>query len=261
MIFKRIHSWPVIALGLLACVLPAHAVQFRLLGWAAQDLNLQFDANLKANETYVSTDTFSPVYEFKGDGPLTFYKRVEHEGVVRKQVACTVVIPPGMEQGLLLLIPGDDTKAADRKVLPDSQGFVSANAPLIYDYVWFDDSLAARPAGTIEFRNLSRVPIAFQIEQQQLVLAPQAKTQVPLLPGAKRMAFRAAAQIDGKWKVFTRNPLPTRGPERMIVLLRDNVAAGNGGASGNDPLITMIPLYDWPAPPKSSAPELVSANP
>ncbi|HSI08208.1 MAG: hypothetical protein ACAH89_03600 [Rariglobus sp.] len=261
MIFNRIPSWPVIAFGLLACALPAHAVQFRLLGWAAQDLNLQFDANRKANETYISTDTFSPVYEFKGEGPIIFYKRVEHEGVVRKQIACTVVIPPGMEQGLLLLIPGDDSLAVDRKVLPDSQGFVSETAPLIYDYVWFDDSLAARPAGTIEFRNLSRVPIAFQIEQHQLVLAPQGKTQVPLTPGAKRMAFRAAAQIDGKWKVFTSNPLPTRGPERMIVLLRDTVAAGNGTSSGHAPGITMIPLYDWPAPPKSAAADLVSANP
>ncbi|HEY9250694.1 MAG TPA: hypothetical protein VIO38_16255 [Rariglobus sp.] len=47
---------------------------------------------------------------------------------------------------LLLLIPGDDTQAVDRKVLPESQGFVSADAPLIYDYVWFDDSLEGRPA-------------------------------------------------------------------------------------------------------------------
>ncbi|HEY9247727.1 MAG TPA: hypothetical protein VIO38_01270, partial [Rariglobus sp.] len=226
MIFKRILSWPVIALGLLACALPLHAVQFRLLGWASQDLNLRFDANHMPVETYVSTDTFSPVYEFKGEGPLVLYKRVEHEGEPRKQTACTVALPPGMERGLLLLLPGDDSKAADRKVLPDSQGFVSPGAPLIYDYVWFDDSLQARPAGTIEFHNLSRRPIAFQIEQARHVLAPQAKIQVPLLPGAKRMAFRAAAQIDGTWRVFTKAPLPTRGPERMIVLLRDGPSAG-----------------------------------
>lgn len=245
-------------LCLLAGLTPAHAVQFRLLGWASQDMNLQFDTGRKTTETYVSTDTFSPVYEFKGDGPIVLYKRVEHEGSIRKQTACTIPIPQGMERGLLLLIPGDDTKAVDRKVLPDSQGFVSASAPLIYDYVWFDDSLEARPAGTIEFRNLSRVPIALQIEQYQLMLVPQAKTQVPLIPGAKRMDFRAAAQIDGKWKVFARNPLPTRGPERMIVILRDSLSAASGSASDHEPHITMIPLYDWPAPPKPATPGLVS---
>jgi len=242
---------------MLACAASAHAVQFRLLGWDSQDLNLQFDAQRKGVETYVSTDTFSPVYEFKGAGPIIFYKRVEHEGEARRQIACTVVIPPGMEQGLLLLIPGDDSKVVDCKVLPDSQGFVSANAPLVYDYVWFDDSLAARPPGTIEFRNLSRVPIAFQIEQHRHTLVPQAKAQVPLIPGAKRMTFRAAAQVNGAWKVFTSNPLSTRGPERMIVLLRD--ATGIGHTPGEEPRITMVRLYDWPAPPKQAAASLVSS--
>jgi hypothetical protein len=257
MTFKSTHSWLAMIVCLLTQLTPAHAVQFRLLGWDSQDLNLQFDTNHKANETYVSTDTLSPVYELKGDGPIVLYKRVAHEDGTRKQTACTITIPKGMKSGLLLLIPGDDTKAVDRKVLPDSQGFVSAGAPLIYDYIWMDDSLEARPAGTILFLNLSHLNIAFQIEQQQLTLAPQGKVQVPLIPGAKRMAFRAAANVNNQWRVFTSNPLSTRGPERMIVIMRDRASGKNEAGAGDLPAITMIPLYDWPAPP---TPDLVATN-
>jgi len=166
-----------------------------------------------------------------------------------------------MKKGLLLLIPGDDTKAVDRKVLPDESGFVSLGAPLIYDYIWFDDSPEARPSGTIEFRNLSRSPIALQIDQSQLMLAPQAKAQVPLTPGAKRMPFRAAAQINGQWKIFRSNPLSTRSPDRMLVILRDAAGAHEEAGSDREPNIAMISLFDWPAPsPAPAAGAMLSAN-
>ena len=237
--------------------MPANAVQFRMLGWAALDWNLQFDINRTPTEAFVSTDTFSRLYDFKGDGPIILYKRVEHEGTSRKQTACSVAIPPGLKQGLLLLIPGDETKALDRKVLPNSYGDISEGAPLIYDYIWFDDSLTARPAGMIEFRNLSHVSIAFKIEQQQYTLEPKATAQIPMTPGARRMAFRAAAQVNGQWKIFSSNPLPTSGAERMIVILRDGPSAT---IVPDQPNITMISLYDWPAPPKPASADLASSN-
>lgn len=245
-------------LGLLACAAPVQAVQFRLIAWETQDSNLQFDTLGKATEVQASTNVLSPLYETKGAGSLVLYKRVEHEGKPRKQTACTVDIPAGLEQGLLLLIPGDDSKAVDHKVLPDSLGFVSPGAPLIYDYMWLDDSLIAHPAGTIEFRNLSSLPIAFKIEQQQCMLAPKDKIQVPLVPGVRQMSFRAAAaMIDGKWKVFACNPLATNGPERMLVIIRDGPASRN---VKGEPNINVIRLYDWPAPPKPDTPDLVSSN-
>jgi hypothetical protein len=248
---KRIHPWGVLlALGLIASAAPLHAIQFRLLGWTSADVNLQCVINNKPVELSVFTDDFSPVYEFKGEGPLVLYKMMEHEGKPQKQIACTVTIPPGMEQGVLLLIPGDDTKAVYRKVIPNHFGFVVDTAPLIYDYVWLDDSVEVRPVGTIEFRNLSQLPVALQIEQRQLTLAPKAKAQVPLLEGAKRMAFRAAAQLSGQWKVFATNPLPTRGPERMMVIIRDGPAAMQGVLEPGEPNIRMISLFDWPPPPK-----------
>lgn len=247
-----------VSLHVLAFVLPARAVQFRLLGWAAQDLNLRFDAGRKSTEVYVSTESLSPAYEFADAGPIVFYKQVEHEGAFVKQVACTVVIPSGLEKGILLLIPGDESKAAYRAVRPDRHGFVSERAPLVYDYVWIDDSPAARPPGTIEFRNLSRRSIAFQLEQHREVLAPKAKVQLPLARGAKRMAFHGAAEVDGQWKVFTQNPLPTRGPERMMILLRDNPDS-DPRASPDRANIKRISLYDWPAPPAAS-PALAAAR-
>lgn len=233
------------SLLLLACVAHAHAVQFRLLGWAAQDLNLRFDVRQKPTEVYVSTESLSPAYEFTEAGPLVFYKQVEHEGKIIKQVACSVAIPPGLEKGVLLLVPGDETKAVSRNVLPDAHGFVSERAPLVYDYVWIDDSPAARPPGTIEFRNFSRHPIAFQLEQHRHVLAPETKVQLPLTPGVKRMTFRGAAEVDGEWKVFAKNPLPTRGPERMMVILRDGPEI-DAHARPDHANIRMISLFDWP---------------
>lgn len=244
-------------LCLLACALPAQALEFRLLGWAAQDLNLRFDTRQKSTDVYVSTETLSPTYHFPDGGPLVFYKQVEHEGQVLKQIACTVVIPPGMEKGVLLLVPGDDSLATHHNVIPDRHGFVSDQAPLVYNYVWIDDSPEARPSGTIEFRNLSRLPIAFQLEQHRHVLAPQSKVQLPLVPGAKRMTFRGAVEMDGQWKVFAKNPLPTRGPDRMMIILRDGPAIDESANEGR-PNIRMISLFDWPAPPPETTASLAS---
>jgi hypothetical protein len=238
---------------------PVWAIQFRVLGWTSADENLQAKLTNKPAELTVLTDSLSPVYEFTGAGPLILYKRVEHEGKPTLQNACVVTIPQGMTKGLLILIPGDDTKAVSRNVLPNSYGFISSTAPLIYDYVWLDDSESARPQGMIEFRNMSSVPIALQIDAQQLMLAPKAKAQAPLLPGAKRMNFRAAAQIDSQWKIFRSNPLPTRGPSRMMVILKDGPLARTPEGSG-EPNIQMISLFDWPAPAASEPQKVAALN-
>lgn len=263
MTFKRIHPGMIAAvLGLLiGCPTPAHAVQVRVLDLAAVDGDLQFDTGRKSTRLKLFPDSFSGTMEFKGDGPVILYKMVFHDDTTRKQVACTVTIPQGMEQGLLILVPGDESKAVDRKVVPDEAGFVSVGAPLIYNYIWYDDSLKARPPGMIEFRNLSRLPIALQIEQTRLVLAPQDQAQVPLTPGAKRMPLRAAAQINGQWKLFRSNPLSTRNPDRMLVILRDGSSSSRGISAEGEPDIMMISLFDWPPPPPSpDAGPMLSSN-
>ncbi len=244
--------------GLLALAAPVHAVQFRLLGWASADVNLQFDAGKKPTEASVYTDHFSPGYEFKSEGPIVLYKMVEVDGKRQKQIACTITPPARSEQGLIILIPADDSQVVSRKVVPNQFGFVSDKAPLVYNYIWLDDSPAARPSGTLEFRNLSRLPVALQIGQHQLSLAPQAKAQVPLAKDAKRMDFKAAAQVNGQWRLFASNPLSTRKPDRMMVILRD----GPASPAATEPNINMVALYDWPAPPPSdaTAPTLASSR-
>lgn len=246
-------------LGLLALATPAHAVKFRVLGWSASDVNLQFEADQKATELAIYTENLSPFYEYKAGGPLVLYKMVEHEGKPRKQPSCTVVIPPEARQGIIILVPGDDAKAASRKVQPNHLGLVS-EAPVIYDYLWLDDSPAARPSGTLEFRNFTRRPIALQIEQKQILLAPQAREQVPLVKGAKRMAFKAATQVGGAWRIFASNPLPTRNPDRMLVILRDRPARNPAGPAAGEPDIQMLSLYDWPPPPPADSARPVAAR-
>ncbi|HEY9250695.1 MAG TPA: hypothetical protein VIO38_16260 [Rariglobus sp.] len=46
----------------------------------------------------------------------------------------------------------------------------------------------------------------------------------------------------------------------MIVILRDSLSGGSGTASGDAPHITMIPLYDWPAPPGPVTPGLMASS-
>lgn len=245
--------------GLLALASPAGAVQFRLLGWTAPDVNLQFDSGPKAVEISLYTENLSPVYEYTGAGPLVLYKQVAREGKTAKQTSCSVAIPAGARQGLIILFPGDETKAPSRDVRPNQFGLVSGDAPLIYDYLWIDDSPAARPPGTLEFRNFSSLPVALEIEKQQVQLAPRAKARVLLVKGAKRMAFKAAAQVNGVWKLFATNPLPTRNPERMLVILRDAPPAQRN-PSGGEPAIQMLSLYDWPPPAPASNPRPVAAR-
>lgn len=228
---------------------PASSVQFRLLAWTVSDLNLQFQSGKSPTEVSAMPTSFSPVYEYKNEGPITLFKMVEQDGKPLRQTACTITFPENIKHGLVILVPGDDTKALVRKVLPNSQGLVSNGAPLIYDYIVIDDSADAHPSGTIVFRNFSKLPVALSIGQRQLTLAPHDLVQIPLTPGAKRMPFRAAAQLgDGRWRLLASNPLPVSGANRLLVILRD----GPEGAAKrpDEPNVTILPLFDWNPPAK-----------
>ena len=81
-----------------------------------------------------------------------------------------------------------------------------------------------------------------------MLLVPQAKAQIPLIAGAKRMAFKAAAQVNGQWRTFASNPLPTRGPDRMLVILRDGPPNLEQSLGPDCPNISIVSLFDWPQP-------------
>jgi hypothetical protein len=239
------------------CTSPAGAVQFRLLAWGSYDLNLQFQDGKKPQELTVFPRSFSNIYEVS-QGPVVLFKMVEADGKPVRQTACTIVVPPEIQQALVILVPADDSKVPYRKVLPNSQGLVSKEASLVYDYVVLDDSPAAHPDGTIEFRNFSSLPIAINIAERQLTLPPRDKTQVPITEGARRMPFRAAAQLEnGQWKLLASNPLPISGAGRILVILRDRPTKSN---RPDEPNIAIVPLFDWTPPtPAPGAPPQVSS--
>ncbi len=243
------------SIALLVCLFAsasvAHAVQFRVLGWTTPDTSLQFGQ--KPTPIVVATTHFSPEYETQGEGPLIFYKMVEKDGTPHRQTACTIALPEDLKKALIILYPGDDSTAPYRNVIPTGEGPGTPNAPLVYDYMVLDDSLEARPAGMIEFRNFSTLPVALMVDSRQLLLPPKAKAQVPIVPGAKRLSFRAAAQVNGEWKVFLTNPLPTRGqPDRMMVLLRDGPSSSAQTRGSHEPNIKMVSFSDFP--PRSKTP-------
>lgn len=241
--FNRLAS--LLALSVIVCATPARAVQFRLLAWGAYDLNLQFQAGKEPEELAVFPKSFSIPYESAAN-TITLFKMVGVDGKPERQTACTIVVPPEIKQALVILVPGDDSKVLSRNVLPNKQGQVSKEAALVYDYVVLDNSPAAHPAGTIEFRNFSSLPIAINIASRQLTLPPRDRTNVPITEGAKRMPFRAAAQLEnGQWRLLTSAPLPISGAGRILVILRDRPEKSN---QPDEPNIAIVPLFDWTPP-------------
>jgi hypothetical protein len=245
------HLFVVLGL-LLACSVSVQAVQFRVLGFARYDLDLRFDQRGEPVALKVFPDSLSRTYDTLGTEPIVLYKMVEEDGKPRKNVACTVTVPPELTHGILILFPSGTPASPSIRVLPNNSGEANSLAPLTYEYFWLDDSLDARPLGMIEFRNMTRVSIAFRIGDQEKNLAPQGKTQTPLIAGAKRLDFKAAVQLAGKWRVFMSSPLPTRGPSRMLVIFRE--VAENLRTGPDDPGIRMFRFYDAPSPVPATTP-------
>lgn len=244
---------PGLALVLLLTCLPSlNAADLRFISWAVSDENLQFANGAKATELSVPDEAFSPAYKFTGAAALTLYKMVEGDPKPLKRTACTIPLPETMTRGLVILIPQESPQPAQEKVIPNSLGVVSSKAPMTYSYMLLDDSVEARPLGTIEFRNFTGLPLALQVENQQFTLSPDptVKHQVPLVAGARRLFYRAAAQINGKWEIVGSNPLSTRGPpDRMMVILKTQSA---GDLPPTAASIRTLVIADWtraePAP-------------
>lgn len=245
---------------LLACIPALNAADFRFISWGESDENLQFANGLKSTELSVPDEAFSPLYKLNVGGTLTLYKMVEGDPKPLKRTACTIPVPEDMTQGLVILIPPENPQPTLDKVMPNSLGVVSRNTPMTYNYLLLDDSLEARPKGMIEFRNFTGLPIALQVGTQQFTLdaTPNAKHQIPLVPGAKRLFYRAAAQINGKWEIIGSNPLSTRGPpDRMMVLIKRNAL---GASLQSVASIRTLIIADWTRPDPAANPAASSAR-
>ena len=248
---------PLLALfvALLLVLAPARAVEFRVLGWSTDDNSLCFDRGRSTINVQVETDRLSPIYDVPDGEPVSLYRPIKTEdGKPGQQVACEIVVPPGLKQGIVILIPAVPASSWIKPPQVAAPDAAHVRVPPTYLYHWLDDSIDARPPGTIEFRNLQRLPVAVRIGDRDLEIPSLGKAQTPLIPGAKRLGFRAATFINGKWRVFASSPLPTRGPDRILVIFRDVDEAQRTGPG--DTGIRMIRLYEVaPRPEPETPPE------
>ncbi|HEY9248164.1 MAG TPA: hypothetical protein VIO38_03495 [Rariglobus sp.] len=240
--------------GLLICATLVHAVEFRVLGWSTDDNSLRFDQGRSTTDVQVETDRLSSVYVAPGAESVTLYRPIKTaDGKPGQQIACELVVPPGLKQGIVLLIPAVPVSSwikPSQAIAPDA---AHMRVPPTYHYHWLDDSIEARPPGTIEFRNLQALPVAVRIGDREIEVPPHGKAQIPLVPGARRIGFRAATLIDGKWRVFASSPLPTRGPDRILVIFREVEGSQRTGPA--DTGIRIVRLYEAaPAPAPASTP-------
>ncbi|MDR1281307.1 MAG: hypothetical protein LBK99_10865 [Opitutaceae bacterium] len=237
-------------LALACCSTPARATQFRLLAWGTNDYSLHFDQkdNLTI-DVQVQTNRLSPVYETPGGQSLTLYRIVnDDKGMPVRQIACPVTVPAGLRHGILILIPAAPASSWIRL----GQGGQALRVPRTYEYRWLDDSPEVRPPGTIEFRNMQGLPVAVRAGDREMLVPPQGKEQVPIVPGAKRIGFKAAAFYDGGWHLFASSPLPTRGVGRLMVIFREAAEAPATGASG--PGIRIVQLHEPPSRLRNALP-------
>lgn len=239
--------------ALLLLVSPARAVEFRVLGWAADDYSLRFDQGRSTTDLQVETDRLSPVYAAPGAESVTLYRPVKTaDGEPGRQTACAIAVPPELKRGIVILIPAVPVSSWIKPPQADPDA-AHMRVPPTYHYHWLDDSIEARPPGTIEFRNLQALPVAVRIGDREIEVPPHGKARIPLVPGARRIGFRAATLIDGKWRVFASSPLPTRGPDRILVIFRE--VEGSQRTDPADTGIRVVRLYEAaPAPAPASTP-------
>lgn len=239
----------------LLLVAPALAVEFRVLGWSADDHSLRFDQGRSTTDVRVETDRLSLVYEASGAGTITLYRPiVTADGEPGRQIACEMAVPAELRQGIVILVPAVPVSSWIKSPMADPAA-AHMRVPPTYHYYWIDDSIEVRPPGTIEFRNLQRLPVALRIGDREFEVPSQGKAQTPIVPGVKRLGFRAATLIDGKWRVFASSTLPTRGPDRILVIFRDVDETQRTGPA--DTGIRMVRLYEATPPP---APKTATNN-
>lgn len=239
-----------VAGGLLCGAPPASAVQFRVLGWDADDYSLRLDQGRSTLELQVMTERLSSLYDAPGKENLVFYRLVDRDGEPVKQPVCTITVPSGLERGVLILVPSVPPSSWIRP--PGATGDMARmRVPPAYKHFWLDDSPEARPPGMIDFRNLQDLPIALRVGGRDIHLPPQGREQTPLIPGAKRLDFKAAALLDGEWRLFASSPLPTRNLSRLLVIFRGVSVEPRTGPA--DTGIRMVRLCEIAPPPKSVA--------
>ncbi|MFA6287036.1 MAG: hypothetical protein WC661_06575 [Opitutaceae bacterium] len=198
----------------------AFALDFRILNWDGNDLDLKYQHKSEKISLYTFEGALSPFYHYSEAKPLTLFKEKMIKEEVVKVPAMTTEVPAGLTQAILLIVPTSPDRSS-------------------YTALWIDDSPLIRPAGTLEFRNLSKHSVALQVAGQEMNLVPQAVQQLKFDPALKRVAFKAAVQIGAEWKLVTANPVPVRPNYRALIILRD-------ARPSETAAVQIISFYDRP---------------
>lgn len=227
-----------LALSMLAGITGMPAVEFRILNWGSGwDDSLRYRSGQSVEPVVANEGTLSRPYHLE-TGPLVLFRELKKGDEIVRETVAAIPLPADLAQGILVLVPKDEQRTG-------------------YDGFWMDDSVAARPPGMIEFRNFSRIPVALKVAGREIMLPARAKASVPFPPGARRIPFQAAAQVDGEWEFLGASPLPVRTGYRVLVMMRD----GRASAGRDTRAIDMLSFYDPPPPlDPEAAPPLASVR-
>ena len=223
----HLFRWLLVALA--PCVLPLHALEFRLVSWEGDISDLNYSDGNTPVPVSASEGALSTPYHFEGPGPLILYKEVPAEGKIVRQPMATLTIPPNFTAAIILLAYADPSRTT-------------------FTGTWIDDSLEARPPQTVTYRNFSSYPVAIKLGAGDYAIAPQGSLTQLTDSAVERVLFKAAAQTKSGWKAIASTVQPVRPGMRTLVILRDGRPSPGTGIKA---LVDMLRFNDYPPPPAS----------
>ncbi|HSI08413.1 MAG TPA: hypothetical protein VK985_07460 [Rariglobus sp.] len=223
---------------LLAAVLltpAAHALEFRLLSWNGDIEGLNYANGQKPVPVIAREGTLSPKYPYTGAGPLVLFREIQKDGKTVREPVATLPPPAGFTHAILVLAATDDAGTA-------------------YTARWINDSPEVRKAQTITYENLSSLPVAIKLGQEELTLESNAKLTRPTNPAVRRVALMVAAHTQTGWELVVSSSQPVRPGLRTLVILRD----GRANPYGPTEPVECLSFHDLPPPPAPAGTSVVS---
>lgn len=210
---------------LLGTVLPAAALEFRLLSWDGEITDLHYAAGAEAVPVAAYENRLSPANPFTGTGPLVLFRETKLDGKTVRIPVATLTPPPDLTHAIVLLSATDPARTA-------------------YTGVWMDDSVENRPLQTVTYRNFSSYTVAIRLGDEDHIVAPRSFLTRHATAATQRMVLKAAAQTESGWEIIASTSQSMRPGRRTLVLLRD----GRPQPNGHKDRIDFLVFNDRPAP-------------
>ncbi|MDF3057791.1 MAG: hypothetical protein K0R17_2006 [Rariglobus sp.] len=180
----------------------ARALEFRLLSWAGTIEDLNYANGQKPVAVVAREGSLSPKYQFTGAGPLVLFREIQRDGKTVREPVASLTPPVGFTHAILMLAATDTAGTA-------------------YTARWINDSPEVRKSQTITYENLSSLPVAIKLGQEELALEPDAKLTRPTNPDVYRLALKVAARTQNGWEMVISSSQPVRRGLRTLVIIRD----------------------------------------